>query len=253
MSPTAAFALGSFGSSRRRRLPVAIAVGASMNWLLHQGWYLIGLVPLVAAMLVGAAAAAGVIYSHCRNRLLAAALGGAAGLTMYLAYYYFGMLSEVLPGNAHRLDLLPQYIRARLETDVKQDLMRPRRGNAAAQRPRLSSNVAMFVLDIACSVVVAGFVPYLRSKRPYVKDLGQWMAKEEKRLPPGTLNDFAAACESGDLQSYAEQTQASLLGRARAELAGIMPIAPWSMFVIRAVRPWNIRSILLTSTMSPPC
>src|SRR5688572_12399760 len=81
-------------------LPAAIAVGAVMNWLLTQGWYLVGPVPLGAAMLVGAAAAVGVIFSHCRNRVLAAIFGGTAGLAMYLAYYYFG-LKGALPGNAH--------------------------------------------------------------------------------------------------------------------------------------------------------
>lgn len=198
-------------------LPSSLACGALLNWLLQQGWYLIVLVPLIAAMLVGVAVAAAVVLSHCRNTIVATLAGGFAGLLMYLSYYYFGLQAELPPGQAHRLDLLPQYIAARLQTDVEQGIAGRRPGNAP-KKPRLAGNIFSFLLELTGSIVLAAAVPYLRAKRPYVAELGRWMAREEKRLPPGTLDQFVAAWEAGDLEGYARQSQASLLGRAQAEL-----------------------------------
>ena len=150
-------------------LALALPLGYLLHALLQRGWYLVGVVTAVAALALGLLISIFVALAHCRKPVCVGAIGATAGLVMYLGSYYFGMLAQLPPGNALRLDLLPDYIVVRLKTDVGRAMGRPNQ----VRKPSLSTNCLGFLLDLAASMGVAAAVPVRRARRPYVPALGQ--------------------------------------------------------------------------------
>src|SRR5260370_40650567 len=65
-------------------LLAAIAVAWLLNWFFQRQWYLVILVPSVAAFLVGLLIAGLVAIANCRQPKTAAIVGALAGLTRYM-------------------------------------------------------------------------------------------------------------------------------------------------------------------------
>src|SRR5262249_37383356 len=103
-------------------LVTAIAVAWCLKSALVHGWYLIILVPGVGGALLAGVLYALVGWAHCRNCWLASAIAVVAGLVTYLGYYHFALVDALPAGNAWRVDLLPEYILIRLQTDVAEDV-----------------------------------------------------------------------------------------------------------------------------------
>jgi hypothetical protein len=195
---------------------LALIAGCGLWWLEEQHWYFVILVPSIAAVLVGFALAAVVALTHCRQPLVAAAAGVITTVLMMAAHYYFGMIHELPPGQAHRLDLLPRYIVARLETDVEEEVGAPRPANAPPRNPSLFGNSVRLSIELICAMILAASLPASRARRPYVPDLGQWMTKEERRLPPGLFGDFRTALESGSLAAFVRRMKADASALSKA-------------------------------------
>jgi hypothetical protein len=195
---------------------LALAAGCGLWWLEEQHWYFVILVPSFAAVLIGFALAAIVALTHCRQTLAAAAAGVCAGILMLAAHYYFGMVHDLPPGHAHRLDLLARYIVARLETDVEEKVGAPRPANAPPKQPSLFGNSLRLSIELICAMVLAASLPASRARRPYVADVAQWMSKEERRLPPGLYRDFRTALASGSLGAFVERVKADAAALSKA-------------------------------------
>src|SRR5688572_22509659 len=95
----------------------AIVVAWILKTAFFGGWYILALVPGVAGFILGGVVYGMVGLSHCRNAWLGALVGLLAGLVGFLGYYHLCMLDEPLgPDEVWRVDLLPAYIQARLES-----------------------------------------------------------------------------------------------------------------------------------------
>jgi hypothetical protein len=70
-----------------------------------------------------------------------------------------------------------------------------------------------------CAVILAASVPAVRARRPYVPELGQWMSREERRLPAGLFDDFHQALNAGSLAGFARRMKADSAALAKAALA----------------------------------
>jgi hypothetical protein len=200
----------------------ALLAGASaawlLNWLFQRQWYLLILVPAVAALLVGLLIARLVAITNCRQPISAALVGALAGLIMYLGQYHFAMLEQLPPGNVHRLDLLPRFILFRLQTGVEQKLG-PQAPNAPPPRPSINSNSVRFGIEVILCVVFSATVAWRRASRPWYAKPGQWAAREEKRLPVGTQALFEQAVETQTLDEFVRGAHRDIAGQKKAATA----------------------------------
>ena len=207
-TPDGGMPVGSWGLLAGGSFLAAMAGGWLLWRLFVVDWYLVGLVPAVFGLILGLAVGGLVRLGHCRKPGVAAALGGAAGLIMFLGYYYFSLVSQLPPGNAHRLDLLPRYVLARLEGDVQREVKPDLPGlgppvlKEPAPQPSFGLNVLWFALEAGVIVVIATGAPWLASQRPYAAEIGRWMSREAKRVPPGLRLRFCSSLEGGTLGEF---------------------------------------------------
>src|SRR5262245_26852355 len=106
----------------------ATAVGWLLQFLFFQGWYFVIIVPVFGGALLASVLTWLVGWAHCRNRWVAGTLGAIAGSLAYLSYFYFCMIHQA-PQATGRLDLLPSYIVFRMQSDVVEDLGKPKNNN----------------------------------------------------------------------------------------------------------------------------
>lgn len=195
------------------RLPVlvvvaflaAAAVAGCLKFAWVHGWYLIFLLPAV-----GGAALAGVLYlvvgwSHCRNCWLAGVLGVLAGLSAYLGYYHLCLMDLLPPGHAWRVDVLPRYIAFRMQTDVAEEVGKAV-VNPQAKKPAAFLNYWSFAWELFIIVGFAGAASWLRARRAYCLELGQWMQREIALLAPNGRGSFGVALRSGTLPLFVAQS-----------------------------------------------
>lgn len=210
-------------------LLAALAGGWSLYQLLvlKANWYIPILLPGAAGLIVGVAVAWVVARLHCRRPRVAGLVGAAAGLSMYFGSYYFGMLSQLPPGNAHRLDLLPGYVLACLNRGGLRQV-RPQPQNPPLAKPRY---FAVFSLELLAALVFAALSPWRRARRPYVAGLGQWMAREERRLPAGLLPEFRQSLEARRLGDFV-----AWVGREKAAMAKAQVSRHYGSCVVEYVR-----------------
>jgi hypothetical protein len=188
-------------------LLTAIVVAWCLQFALVHGWYLIILLPAA-----GGALLAGVLYAltgwaHCRNFWLASVVAVLAGFLAYLGYYHFGLIEELPPGNAWRVDLLPQYILFRMQTDVAEDVGKPK-VNPQAKKPLAFLNYMTFAWELLTIVGLAAAFSWKRARHAYCTELGQWMRQETALLVPHSSTNFLAALDKDTLPQFVAQTSA---------------------------------------------
>jgi hypothetical protein len=188
-------------------LLTAVAVAWCFKFALVHGWYLIILLPAM-----GGAILAGVLYAltgwaHCRNCWLAGGVATIVGLLTYLGYYHFCLIDELPPGNAWRVDLLPEYILFRMQTDVAEDVAKPKM-NPQAKKPLAFLNYMTFAWELLTIMGLAAAFPWKRARHAYCTELGQWMRQETALLAPHASTNFLAALDNDTLPQFVAQTSA---------------------------------------------
>jgi hypothetical protein len=173
-------------------------------WLLKllfvHGWYLLFLVPAFAGLLLGALLHFLVGWTRCRNAWLAGGLGLVAGIIAYLGYYHFCLLDFIPAGNAHRLDLLPRFIAFRIQTDVAEDIARPKDAQAKKSFPLL--NWMGFLFEMGMIAGVPATIAATRARRAYCPELQQWMEQETALLAPFSSEPLLQALQRGQLEEF---------------------------------------------------
>jgi hypothetical protein len=187
---------------------LSLAVAAGMGVLLYLaymgGFYLIMIAPLLGA-LVGA----GIVYlavrqAHCRNRVLAGALGLVAGMVLYLGYYDAGLVNAIGLRNAHRVDVLPLYVKLRMQADVVEKVgAKPAPGRANAP-DRVIMNWMLFALELAGVCAIMAVAGVHRAGFPYSEPGARWMREEMAIFPPGTGAALVEALETGLVAAWAD-------------------------------------------------
>ncbi|HEY7326847.1 MAG TPA: hypothetical protein VH592_04365 [Gemmataceae bacterium] len=197
------------------RLPVlvagallaAVAVAWGLKLAFVHGWYLIILLPVA-----GGAALAGVLYvlvgwTHCRNYWLAGSIGVLVGLIAYLGYYHLCLMDLLPPGNAWRVDVLPKYIQLRMQTDVAEEVGKPRL-NPQGKKPFAPLNYFGFACELLMVVGLAASFSWNRARRAYCMELGQWMQQDKALLAPHSSTKFHTALDTDTLSQFVAQTAA---------------------------------------------
>jgi hypothetical protein len=181
-------------------LGAAIVIAWLLKVLFVHGWYLLFIVPAGAGLLLGGLLYFVVGLTQCRNAWVAGGLGLVGGMMAYLGYYHLCLLDFLPAGNAHRVDNLPRYIAFRMQTDVAEDLARPR--DAQAKKPFPFLNWMGFLFEMG---MIAGFpaaIAATRARRAYCSDLKQWMEQETALLAPFSSEPFLQALQSGQLDDF---------------------------------------------------
>src|SRR5438034_1237918 len=164
-------------------LLAAGGVAWAFKFAFVHGWYLIFLLPAVGGLALGGALYWLVGKAHCRNHWLAGAVGGTAGLLAFLGYYHLCLIDFLPPGQAWRVDLLPQYISFRLQTDVAEEVGRANVGQQP-KKPFMGLNWYTFSAELLMMGCFAAGLAWNRARRGYCAELGQWMQRDVALFPP---------------------------------------------------------------------
>lgn len=168
-------------------------------WLFLKGYYYMIVVPLIAALGVGALVRLAVIKGHCRNWLLAGLAGFCAAVVLYLGYFYCGMVYQWGPRVVARSDLLPVYINARMKTDVIRDEGGPK--DSATHDTGM--NWFTFIFEAGSVLFVVVFLGIQRSRRPYCEACERWMIRRVTSFNPSTSAAVLDALRTGSSQALA--------------------------------------------------
>lgn len=203
-------------------LVAAACLGWVLAYLFEHNYYYIGVVPGLAALALAAVLSLLINVSRCRNHWLAVSIAVAAGLVLYLGYYYF-CLSDGWPAAfSTKLRLLPEFILYRLKTDVSFEVGRAQ-GNQPRE-PSLVMNTLMFALELSLVVGIPVTAAWRRSRRAYCLELGSWMMREVALLPGYFGPSFVKALQNGKLAEFVAATppgkSAQTAGRLVLEYAG---------------------------------
>jgi hypothetical protein len=179
----------------------AIAIAWCLFGAYRKGFYLIIVAPLIAALAVGGVWYLILTWSHCRNRAVATLASVVLGSLLYLGYYHIDLLSLIGVQNAHRVDILPKYVRLRMMIDVARDARLPdakprhRRGPDAVQR---GFNWLFFGAELALVMGVLVGIGRNVSSKAFCEPCGKWMRAETLKLAPGAGAAAWDALQRGD-------------------------------------------------------
>jgi hypothetical protein len=180
-----------------------LAIG--MFALFNYGEYYVLILPLLTAVAVGGLMLLAVNKGHCRSPMVAGILGAAAGLLLYLGYYYCGMIYQVGPDTAARPDLLPYYIRARMESDVIRDTNTDQNDEAATRKSKGDPwfNWVTFALELGLTVAITGGIGLMKARKPYCNACHKWMLREVTLFEPNQSSGILDALRTGSARSLA--------------------------------------------------
>lgn len=165
-------------------LAAAAVMAIVLYWVFRAGFYFIIVVPALAAAPLFFLVPRAVTVGHCRSRLVGGLLGLVAGAILYLGYYHAGLVDAIGIENVHRVDILPDYIRFRMATDIGKDFP-PRSPSGDEESSDEFGNWLAFVLELG---LIAGLLAWLgvkRSGRAYCETCRNWMSQALVTLPPG--------------------------------------------------------------------
>jgi hypothetical protein len=186
-------------------LAVAAALAAFMYWLFDMGQYYVIIVPALCGLAVAGMAVLAVARGHCRNRAVALFTGVLLAIVLYIGSYYIGMIHQLGPRTATRMDVLVQYIRLRMATDVERSSTSPADDEDRPRRHRGSegSNWVRFGIE---SVFVLGFVTvaaYRRSQKGYCERCKRWLTRETSPFEPGQAPGLIESLQLGSARALA--------------------------------------------------
>ncbi|HUE75117.1 MAG TPA: hypothetical protein VMP01_29885 [Pirellulaceae bacterium] len=175
-------------------LLVAVAMGATLCWTLAAGLYYAIFTPLIVSLPLLAAAHWTVRWSHCRNVVVAALLGGLLGIVMYLGYFHAHLVSIAGPGVMHRVDELPRFIQWRMHRDVNVDERLPQ-----PQKPDVTGNWLRFGCELLAIIAAVAGISFNAASGAYCEGCGQWMRMGLQLAPAGSARKVAEYLAAGRL------------------------------------------------------
>ena len=199
---------------------VALVMAWCLAFALRKGFYFYCLVPLLASLPMLGVWSASLSWSHCRNKTLATGASIVLAGLLYFGYFHFAMLDVIGLRNAERVDLLPQYVRMRMQTDVPQD---PRFAQPARRKPPgivdEVFNWVFFAFDLATVTAVTVLVGRFRVARAYCESCDTWMKRETLKLAPGQGAKVWQALQAGEIGAVPRMLTAAPNGAASGELS----------------------------------
>ena len=197
--PSGRVAWGKFLLLYGATLVGAAVLAGGMYWLFTAGWYLMIIVPLVAALLLALALTTVVRVGKCRSPGLAWIAGIFAGALMYVGYFYVGMVAALGIQNAGRLDLFPQYVSWRAGNDVTHEEGRPA---TRQENPDPFMNWVWYALELGFVLYRCGMFARRRRSRAFCEPLREVEAAGHCAISAGQRKDDSAmAGGGGDCQA----------------------------------------------------
>ena len=173
--------------------------------LFFVGYYLILIVPLLAALAVAGLARLAVGKGHCRSAWLAAAAGCLAGIVLYFGYFYAGMVYTLGPEVAGQLNLLPAYIKYRMATQVTRDIHDSRKDREVSP-PRSGGIVLNWFLFAGETALVLGLTSvgaFRRARKPYCETCQCWLSRDLTQFEPSKDVELLRALETSSPRALA--------------------------------------------------
>lgn len=167
--------------------------------LFLSGYYYVIIVPMIVALGVGALIRLAVAKGHCRNWLLGGLAGFCAAVVLYCGYFYCGMIYHWGPRVLARPDLLPVYVKARMNTDVIHD----ENGSKESGTRAPALNWLIFSAEASVVFLVAVLPGIQRSRRPYCEACGRWMVRHATFFNPNKSVAVMDALRNGSSQALA--------------------------------------------------
>jgi len=168
--------------------------------LFLSGYYYVIIAPTIAALGVGALIRLAVAKGHCRNWLLGGLAGLCAAVVLYCGFFYIGMIYQWGPRALARPDLLPVYVKARMNTDVIHD---DEQGSKESGTRAPALNWLMFLAEASVVFSVAVLPGIQRSRRPYCEACGRWMVRHATFFNPDKSAAVMDALRNGSSQALA--------------------------------------------------
>jgi hypothetical protein len=182
---------------------VAGVLAEGMFQLFRVGHYYIFIVPIIAALAVGATSSLAVNKGHCRNRPIAGAAGFCAGLVLYLGSYYCGMVYHVGQQAARHPEWLPAYIRLRMATDVTRSTHDTGRDNERRPSGNLYLNWGRFGFELLVVLAMTTSMSIKRSRKAYCERCQRWMERDLTPFDPAESPALLEALRNGSARSLA--------------------------------------------------
>jgi hypothetical protein len=186
-------------------LVVAVLLAALMFWLFNIGHYYIIIVPFICALAVAGMVRLAVVKGHCRNRLVGSLAGFLLGTILYFGSYYIGMIYHWGGEVVARPDILVEYIRIRLATDVVRDVHTPDNEDDRPSRRSGSSGMNWFRLAIESIGVIAIVTAAAasRSRKTYCETCKCWLTRETTPFEPDKANALIESLQTGSARALA--------------------------------------------------
>jgi len=189
-------------------LAAAIVLAGVLATLFKFNFYFVLFMPAAAAMALGGLVWVLVGTSHCRAPMFAAVTSGILGAFTYLLFYHITFVNSFDPNIAHRIDLLPNYIWLRLQTDeVRKFSDDPNKQKNMNPNVRTGFNIMFFLMEFGVMVMAPATFALNRARKAYWEEGGEWMSDHIANLPFEAADDLRDALDSYDdlttsLQQY---------------------------------------------------
>jgi hypothetical protein len=172
-----------------------LAMAAVLCWAFAHDWYYSLILPVVAALIAGISARGAVVLGHCRNRIVAGLFGALAGAILYLGYFHFHFVSLVGWSGIGRVDMLPGFVRFRMQTDAAVDR------NGQMRPPLPARNWSYFGIELVLAVTIVAALSVSRAGRAYCEPCRRWMRRLLMTAAPGSGPPLADALIQDRLES----------------------------------------------------
>jgi hypothetical protein len=188
-------------------VPFSLLAACALSVVLMEvfvgGFYFFLIVPALAGLILGGAAAALFRYAHCRNPAMAAILGGLLASIMFLGYFHAHFVRMAGLRALTRVDFLPRFINARMHHDVIRDVHDV--GNRMGrQAPAPVMNWLWFAGDWLFAAGVCGGVVFAATRRAYCESCMRWMVRKKATAPAGKAAVVVAAVAAKQVASLPE-------------------------------------------------
>jgi hypothetical protein len=146
-----------------------------------------------------------VAKGHCRSRFVGVVSGLICGVVLYLGYYYVGMVTAVGFGGAAQIELLPEYIYFRLNTDVSREAHSPRREDERGEprAGRFYLNLFAFGIEFIGVLALTAASGFRRARKPYCEGCKRWMERELTVFSPDKAPVMMEALKDGSAPALA--------------------------------------------------
>jgi hypothetical protein len=208
---------------------VSVVLACVLNLAIRVGFYLIIIIPMLAGLALAGMLFLAVQQGHCRNRLVAGICGVLMGTTLYLGYFYVGLISSIGIENISHVELLPRYIQFRMNSDRVRDSSesdvtvyrnKGQKNNSSDEEAvsggdlspiRTIGNWCLFAIEFGLILFLACGFAMGRAKKAYCERCQKWMEQELTTFQSEMGGTFLDAFGKGQLSVITNSRKVPIL------------------------------------------